>query len=184
MPPSLSVNQMKGKVWEAFSGPGSRALPAETMRHLLFPGRVGPTGLGSPRPFAILVGATGGRPMGPPHPAEVGLSVPEKGSPGRCFLRATPLTPGHGKGYLQSAGGRGGRAAAYHEAVCRLVPDNPKSMMNGPAKSSLANFPLRLPIPQGICWVTSILSQRSLFTPFPGNIYYESIRLNPKIKRA
>jgi hypothetical protein len=33
-------------------GPGLRALPAEIMRHLLFPGRVGPTGLGSPGWFS------------------------------------------------------------------------------------------------------------------------------------
>ena len=47
------------------------------------------------------------RPMGPPLPAEAGRSLPEKGSPNRCFLRATPLTPGHDKGYLQSEwGGR------------------------------------------------------------------------------
>ena len=41
------------------------------------------------------LGATGGRPMGPPLLAEVGLSLQEKCSPGRCFLRAQPLTPGH-----------------------------------------------------------------------------------------
>jgi hypothetical protein len=98
---------MKVKVWQAFSGPGSRALPAEIMRPLPFPGPVGPTGPGSPRRFAIPVGATGDRPMGPPHPAEAGLSLPAKGSPGRCFLRATFLTPGHGKGYLQREGGQG-----------------------------------------------------------------------------
>jgi hypothetical protein len=76
-------------------GPGSRALPAEIMRHLLFPGPVGPTGLGFPWGFPLLAGAAGGRPIGPPHPAEIGRSLQEKGSPGRCFLRATPLTPGH-----------------------------------------------------------------------------------------
>ena len=76
-------------------GPGSRALPAEIMRHLLFPGPVGPTGLGLPWRFPLLVGAAGGRLISPPHPAEIGRSLPEKGSPGRCFLRATPLTPGH-----------------------------------------------------------------------------------------
>jgi hypothetical protein len=100
--PSLSVHRMKVKALEAFSGPGSRALPAEIMRHHPLPGRVGQTGLGSMRRFAVRVGATGGRPMGPPHPAEAGLSLLEKGSPDRCFLRAMPLTPGHDKGYLQN----------------------------------------------------------------------------------
>ena len=92
---------------EAFSGPGSRTLPAEIMRRLPFPGPVGPTGLGSPRRFAIPVGATGGRPMGPPHPAEAGLSLQKRLPPGRCFLRATPLTPSHDKGYLQGEGEQG-----------------------------------------------------------------------------
>jgi hypothetical protein len=48
LPTSLSVNQMKVKLREVFSGPGSRALPAETMRRLPFSGPVGPTGLGFP----------------------------------------------------------------------------------------------------------------------------------------
>jgi hypothetical protein len=70
-------------------------LPTETMRHLPFSGPVRPTGLERPRRLAILVGETGGRPIGPTHPAEADRSLPEKGSPGRCFPRATPLTPGH-----------------------------------------------------------------------------------------
>jgi len=81
-------------------GPGSRALPAEIMRRLLGPGRVGPTGLGFPRRFPLRVGVAGGRPIGPPHPAEADRSLPEKGSPGRwnkrisgrppIFVQATP----------------------------------------------------------------------------------------------
>ena len=121
---------MKVKVLEAFSGPGSRALPAETMRQLPFPGPVGPTGLASPRRFTILVGATGGRPMGPSHPAETGLSLPEKGSPGRCFLRATPLTPGHGKGYRQSEGGQAKFLSPSASYCCWVkiftLPSNPR----------------------------------------------------------
>ena len=105
-PPSLSVNQMIAGVLEAFSGPGSRALPAEIMRQLPFPGPGGPTGLGSPRRFEILAGATGGPPMGPPHLAEARLILQEKGSPGRCFLRATPLTPSHDNGYRKVKGGK------------------------------------------------------------------------------
>jgi hypothetical protein len=90
---------MNGRRLQAASplvpGPGSRALPAEIMRRLLLPGPVWPTGLGFPWRLPFLVGATGGRPIGPTHPAEADRSPQEKGSPGRCFLRATPLTPGH-----------------------------------------------------------------------------------------
>ena len=105
-PPSLSANQLIIGVLEAFSGPGSKALPAEIMRQLPFPGPGGPTGLGSPRRLEILAGATGGPPMGPPHLAEARLILQEKGSPGRCFLRATPLTPSYDKGYLKVKGGK------------------------------------------------------------------------------
>ena len=97
-------------VLEAFSGPGSKALPAEIMRQPPFPGPDGPTGLGSPRRFEILVGATGGPPMGPPQLAEARLILQEKGSPGRSFLRATPLTPSHDKGYLKVKVGKSIRA--------------------------------------------------------------------------
>jgi hypothetical protein len=76
-------------------GPGSRELPAEIRRHFLCPGQVGPTGLGFPRRSLHPVGATGGRLLGPPQPAEADRSLPEKRSPGGCFLRPTPLTPGH-----------------------------------------------------------------------------------------
>ncbi len=105
-PPSLSVNQERVKALEVFSGPGSRAWPAETMRHLLFPGPVGPAGPGLPWRFPLPAGAAGGRRIGPPHPAEAGPSLQEKGPPGRCFLRATRLTPGHHKRYLQSESGQ------------------------------------------------------------------------------
>jgi hypothetical protein len=72
-----------------------------------------------------------------------------RNSMSRCFLRAMPLTPGHDKGYLQIESGQEDRPAAYHEAVCRLVRENPKSLMNGPPKTFLFSFPPPLPIPLG-----------------------------------
>jgi len=46
-------------------------------------------------------------PIGPPPSAEVERSLWEKGLPGRCFLRATPLPPGHKKMGPKNEGGQG-----------------------------------------------------------------------------
>ncbi len=95
-PPSFSVSQMKVKVWEAFSGPGSRALPAEIMRQLPFSGPVGP-----PRLRIVDSGVR----IEKESPKIRNPQFEIRNSIGRCFLRATPLTPVHDKGYLQREGG-------------------------------------------------------------------------------
>jgi len=55
-PPKADDKQVPPKgALRLLPGPGSRALPAEIMRHLLLSGLVGPTGLGSPWWFPPLV---------------------------------------------------------------------------------------------------------------------------------
>jgi hypothetical protein len=72
------------------------------MRQLLFPGPVGP-----PRLRIVDCGMR----IGKEKPKIRNPQSEIRNGKGRCFLRATPLTPGHGKGYLQNEGGQGTKSS-------------------------------------------------------------------------
>ena len=55
----------------------------------------------------LRVGATGGRPISPLHPAETHPSLPEEGQPGRCFLPRRSLPPGHNLGIPEMSNAMG-----------------------------------------------------------------------------